>query len=97
GLIEVAKIGGLPKRFAPVLAIVLGILAGVIYLEPESMKGGVLKGIAIGLASVGLYSGTRNVIRKKQKNQNEEDGNGRSEEHTSELQSRFDLVCRLLL
>src|SRR5699024_12187676 len=25
------------------------------------------------------------------------DDNGRSEEHTSELQSRFDLVCRLLL
>src|SRR5437868_13181397 len=25
------------------------------------------------------------------------DGSGRSEEHTSELQSRFDLVCRLLL
>src|SRR5207249_10185701 len=24
-------------------------------------------------------------------------GEGRSEEHTSELQSRFDLVCRLLL
>src|SRR5437868_12997783 len=24
-------------------------------------------------------------------------GNNRSEEHTSELQSRFDLVCRLLL
>src|SRR5207249_11637296 len=24
-------------------------------------------------------------------------GDGRSEEHTSELQSRFDLVCRLLL
>src|SRR5699024_12884044 len=26
-----------------------------------------------------------------------QDGRGRSEEHTSELQSRFDLVCRLLL
>src|SRR5207249_9651988 len=26
-----------------------------------------------------------------------DDGNRRSEEHTSELQSRFDLVCRLLL
>src|SRR5699024_12554954 len=25
------------------------------------------------------------------------EGSGRSEEHTSELQSRFDLVCRLLL
>src|SRR5699024_12013497 len=28
---------------------------------------------------------------------NKEDTTGRSEEHTSELQSRFDLVCRLLL
>mgnify|MGYP002265064284 CR=1 FL=1 len=27
----------------------------------------------------------------------EQNINGRSEEHTSELQSRFDLVCRLLL
>src|SRR5699024_12213152 len=27
----------------------------------------------------------------------EDDRSGRSEEHTSELQSRFDLVCRLLL
>src|SRR5699024_11938288 len=29
--------------------------------------------------------------------QNVLQGEGRSEEHTSELQSRFDLVCRLLL
>src|SRR5438067_7948139 len=29
--------------------------------------------------------------------QRERDGKRRSEEHTSELQSRFDLVCRLLL
>src|SRR5207249_7390704 len=29
--------------------------------------------------------------------QNGEQGEDRSEEHTSELQSRFDLVCRLLL
>src|SRR5699024_11783589 len=28
---------------------------------------------------------------------NPKDGKDRSEEHTSELQSRFDLVCRLLL
>src|SRR5699024_12216769 len=27
----------------------------------------------------------------------DDDANGRSEEHTSELQSRFDVVCRLLL
>src|SRR5699024_11598635 len=37
----------------------------------------------------------------RQKRQDSPDGNAvpwkRSEEHTSELQSRFDLVCRLLL
>src|SRR5699024_12678187 len=33
-----------------------------------------------------------NVMKKKFKNDA-----GRSEEHTSELQSRFDIVCRLLL
>src|SRR5699024_12517248 len=30
-------------------------------------------------------------------NEDESGDSGRSEEHTSELQSRFDLVCRLLL
>src|SRR5699024_12761001 len=34
--------------------------------------------------------------RRKQ-DSNGSQGAGRSEEHTSELQSRFDLVCRLLL
>lgn len=73
GLIEVAKRAGLPKRFSPILAIALGILAGIVYLESGSIKEGVLKGIAIGLASVGLYSGTRNVIRGKEVNEDEED------------------------
>src|SRR5437868_15509108 len=35
------------------------------------------------------YCGTRNIEELRTK--------ARSEEHTSELQSRFDLVCRLLL
>src|SRR5437868_12217109 len=34
--------------------------------------------------------------RRRQQNHDVR-GRGRSEEHTSELQSRFDLVCRLLL
>lgn len=75
GLVEVAKIGGVPKRFAPLLALALGIVAGIVYLNPEYIKGGVLKGIAVGLASVGLYSGTRNIVKKKQVNNNKEENN----------------------
>src|SRR5699024_12076817 len=38
------------------------------------------------------FAGQLNVLEERKKNQSQ-----RSEEHTSELQSRFDLVCRLLL
>src|SRR5207249_8831468 len=46
----------------------------------------------------GRYPGTANVpgIRWLDRGAAAR-GSGRSEEHTSELQSRFDLVCRLLL
>lgn len=74
GLIEAAKAGGLPKRFAPILALILGVAAGVIYLNPDSIKGGLLQGIAAGLASVGLYSGTSNVMKRRQQNGEEEEG-----------------------
>src|SRR5699024_12650453 len=42
---------------------------------------------------------SRNVLQRRTNNLVRVDGMvcGRSEEHTSELQSRFDLVCRLLL
>lgn len=64
GLVAVATTLGLPKKLAPVLALVLGILSGVVYLAPDNAAQGVLVGIALGLASVGLYSGTKNVTGK---------------------------------
>src|SRR5437868_13902934 len=54
----------------------------------------------------GRGGGRRRGLRKKVKRKNQKEGERwesalhvdmRSEEHTSELQSRFDLVCRLLL
>src|SRR5690606_41581091 len=38
-----------------------------------------------------------NQCDKNNRNKCDEESNGRSEEHTSELQSRENLVCRLLL
>src|SRR5699024_12594464 len=43
---------------------------------------------------------TQSLVAAQSKRHNSRDGHceaNRSEEHTSELQSRFDLVCRLLL
>src|SRR5690349_23919185 len=49
---------------------------------------------AVGFCHAGVAAGTTAVLRSSGKVCN---GQGRSEEHTSELQSRRDLVCRLLL
>jgi len=55
---------GLPKKFAPVVSVVLGIVVGIIYLAPGDIKQGVIIGLALGLSSVGLYSGTKNTMKK---------------------------------
>src|SRR5207249_8656270 len=44
-----------------------------------------------------LFVATLATVAAGQQKACEPDENTRSEEHTSELQSRFDLVCRLLL
>lgn len=62
GLIQMAKGLGLPTKLSPVLGIVLGIVAGTVYVYPDDLKGGILIGIMIGLSTTGLYSGTKNTV-----------------------------------
>lgn len=67
GLVEIAKQTGFPKRYTPLLALALGIAAGVFYVSPDDLATGILSGIVMGLASVGLYSGPKNVAKGKVK------------------------------
>src|SRR5699024_12233603 len=48
-------------------------------------------------SSVIMSPSNYNITPPERKCSNDLIGSNRSEEHTSELQSRFDLVCRLLL
>jgi len=63
GLISVLTGVGMPKKFAPIAALVLGVLAGVFYVAPDNIAQGALVGAALGLASVGLYSGAKNTVK----------------------------------
>ena len=64
GLIEVAKMAGLAKRYCPLLAVGLGILLSAGIKGPqETWVQAVIDGVIIGLSAVGLYSGGRTVIR----------------------------------
>jgi hypothetical protein len=63
GLVEVAKRAGLPSRFAPLLALALGMgVIGAVAVRPEASRV-LLWGIALGLSACGLYSGGRALMR----------------------------------
>lgn len=64
GLVEVLKKAGLPKRFLPLASLILGIITGVVYVNPEDIKAGIMIGTMLGLTSCGLYSGTKNTIER---------------------------------
>lgn len=60
GLVEVAKRVGMPHRFAPLLAVALGLASIVVVTPPEYP---ILYGIVYGLTSVGLFSGIKNTVQ----------------------------------
>ena len=63
-LTQLAKELGLPKKFYALAAVVIGVIIGVFFLEPQCIKTGVFKGIVYGLSASGLYSGTKNTIEQ---------------------------------
>lgn len=63
-LVELAKGLGMPKKFSSLLAVVIGTIIGVIFVEPQCMKIGIFKGIIYGLTASGLYSGAKNTYEQ---------------------------------
>jgi len=63
GIVEAAKTAGLPKNFAPLFAILLGIGAGILSHSSGDLTWdqAIAGGIALGLAAAGLYSGGKQV------------------------------------
>lgn len=64
GLVQLAKKTGLPTRWCPLLAVVLGIigLLSLAFFQPIAEV--IFAGIVVGLSSVGLYSGVRATLKK---------------------------------
>lgn len=56
-LVEVAKRTGLPTRFAPLLAVVLGLLGTVALGHFD-----IINGVVVGLSAAGLYSGVKTTL-----------------------------------
>lgn len=63
-MVELAKGLGMPKKFSAVLAVIIGAIIGVIFVDPQCIKIGIFKGIVYGLTASGLYSGTKNTFEQ---------------------------------
>ncbi len=62
-LVEGAKQIGLPTRWAPLVSLALGLVAGFVWVVPGDPRQAVLAGLMIGLGASGLYSGTRATVK----------------------------------
>lgn len=64
GLVELIKWFGFPKKLLPLASLIFGIVAGIVYVNPSDLKGGILVGLMMGLSASGLYSGTKHAFER---------------------------------
>ncbi|PKR83319.1 hypothetical protein [Heyndrickxia camelliae] len=62
GVVELFKRAGVPKKYSPFIAVILGLLFGIFYLG-SNIKQGIIVGLMLGLSASGLYSGTKNMTK----------------------------------
>src|SRR5207249_10508432 len=82
---------GAPGTTAGSFASYWNVVAFHVYVVPNTTAGGKIDAAMVPLDGT---SAARSAVAASRLSASER---ARSEEHTSELQSRFDLVCRLLL
>ena len=61
GIVEVFKRAGLPNKYSPVVSLLLGVIFGILYVQP--LLNGIIVGLMVGLSATGLYSGSKNIFK----------------------------------
>lgn len=59
GLVQVAKMSGLPSKFAPLLSVVMGVCVHIALLASAGVPVAAFYGLVSGLTAAGLYSGVK--------------------------------------
>ncbi|MEW5785317.1 MAG: hypothetical protein AB1767_09635 [Bacillota bacterium] len=67
GLTELLKRSGVPSRFIPASAMLMGYFFAFYYLAPGEPKKALLFGTVLGLSAIGLFSGAKNTIMARKR------------------------------
>ncbi|MGH4118858.1 hypothetical protein [Clostridium sp.] len=62
-LVDVIKKAGLPKNFAPLASLILGVIAGLVFENNGDIKNAIITGLIMGMSASGLYSGGKEASR----------------------------------
>ncbi|MFK2824118.1 hypothetical protein QYG89_00215 [Bacillus sp. B190/17] len=66
GVVELFKRGGMPVKYSPFVAVILGLLFGIFYIGTD-IKEGIIIGLMLGLSASGLYSSSKNAMEQRKK------------------------------
>lgn len=69
-LVDILKKAGLPKKFAPLASLVLGIIFGMAFENTGDIKNSIIIGLIMGTSASGLYSGGKEVYKATQEVKN---------------------------
>ena len=61
-IVEALKLAGVPSKYAPLISIILGIIAGLLVVE-MTIDGGIM-GLVLGLGASGLYDNAKPALTK---------------------------------
>ena len=62
GVVSALKLAGLPDRYSPLTAILLGVVASALVFPAGTVGLTIFWGVVSGLTAAGLYSGTKATI-----------------------------------
>lgn len=60
----VKRLDWLPVKYVPAVALVLGLLAGIFYVEVSTLQGRIMYGLMIGLSAAGLFDQSKIITKK---------------------------------
>lgn len=60
----IKRIGFLPEKYLPVVSLLLGLLAGIFYIDVVTLQEKIMFGLMIGLSAAGLFDQSKIVTKK---------------------------------
>lgn len=63
-LTQFAKVVGVTAKYLPTISLVLGILAGLFYVDVPTIQDKIMFGLMIGLSAAGLFDQSKIIYKK---------------------------------